>query len=71
MDEKKIDLPDQDGKYGVYGGRYVAETLVPALEELDKEYKKIKNNKEFQSEVFNDLRTFVGRPSPLYFAKRW
>tara|TARA_B110000459_G_scaffold202640_1_gene256338 strand:+ start:3748 stop:4953 length:1206 start_codon:yes stop_codon:yes gene_type:complete len=71
MDENKIDLPDQDGKYGVYGGRYVAETLVPALEELDKEYKKIKNNKEFQSEVFNDLRTFVGRPSPLYFAKRW
>jgi tryptophan synthase beta chain len=71
MDEKKIDLPDQDGKYGVYGGRYVAETLVPALEELDKEYKKIKNDKEFQSEVFNDLRTFVGRPSPLYFAKRW
>ena len=71
MDEKKIDLPDQDGKYGVYGGRYVAETLVPALEELDKEYKKIKNNEEFQSEVFNDLRTFVGRPSPLYFAKRW
>ena len=71
MDEKKIDLPDQDGKYGVYGGRYVAETLVPALEELDKEYKKIKNNKEFQSEVFNDLRTFVGRRSPLYFAKRW
>ena len=70
MDEKKIDLPDQDGKYGVYGGRYVAETLVPALEELDKEYKKIKNNKEFQSEVFNDLRTFVGRPSPLYFAER-
>jgi len=71
MDEKKINLPDQDGKYGVYGGRYVAETLVPALEELDKEYKKIKNNEEFQSEVFNDLRTFVGRPSPLYFAKRW
>ena len=71
MDENKIDLPDQDGKYGVYGGRYVAETLVPALEELDKEYKKIKNDKEFQSEVFNDLRTFVGRPSPLYFAKRW
>ena len=71
MSDKNISFPDADGKFGVYGGRYVAETLVPALEELDKEYKIIKDSKEFQDQVANDLRTYVGRPSPLYFAKRW
>ncbi|SUZ59667.1 uncharacterized protein METZ01_LOCUS12521, partial [marine metagenome] len=50
---------------------YVAETLVPALEELAQQYELIKENKEFKSEVQNDLEKFVGRPSPLYFAKRW
>lgn len=71
MSDKNISFPDADGKFGIYGGRYVAETLVPALEELDKEYKIIKDSKEFQDQVANDLRTYVGRPSPLYFAKRW
>ena len=49
----------------------MAETLVPALEELAQQYELIKENKEFKSEVQNDLEKFVGRPSPLYFAKRW
>jgi tryptophan synthase beta chain len=71
VSDKNISFPDADGKFGIYGGRYVAETLVPALEELDKEYKIIKDSKEFQDQVANDLRTYVGRPSPLYFAKRW
>jgi tryptophan synthase beta chain len=71
MTNDRQKFPDKEGRYGVYGGRYVAETLVPALEELDREYQLIKENKEFQAEVSNDLRTFVGRPSPLYFAKRW
>ena len=71
MTNDKQKFPDKEGRYGVYGGRYVAETLVPALEELDREYQLIKESKEFQAEVSNDLRTFVGRPSPLYFAKRW
>jgi len=71
MTNDRQKFPDKEGRYGVYGGRYVAETLVPALEELDREYQLIKESKEFQAEVSNDLRTFVGRPSPLYFAKRW
>jgi len=68
--EKRI-LPDSNGKFGLYGGRYVAETLIPALEELDKQYQLIKLDEAFQQEVFKDLQTYVGRPSPLYFAKRW
>ena len=64
-------LPDNDGRFGVYGGRYVAETLVPALDELAKQYKLIKEDKNFSEEFRNDLTHYVGRPSPLYFAKRW
>ena len=71
MTEKHPILPDSNGKYGVYGGRYVPETLIPALEELDKQYQLIKQDKDFQDEVSRDLKTYVGRPSPLYFAKRW
>ena len=65
------DLPNKEGYFGKYGGRYVAETLIPALEELSKEYKSIKNDNNFLKEVQEDLSKFVGRPSPLYFAKRW
>ena len=71
MTEEHPVLPDSDGKYGLYGGRYVPETLIPALEELDKQYQLIKQDKNFQNEVSNDLKAYVGRPSPLYFAKRW
>ena len=71
MTEEHPILPDSDGKYGLYGGRYVPETLIPALEALDKQYQLIKQNKNFQNEVSNDLKAYVGRPSPLYFAKRW
>ena len=69
MSEKT--LPDNKGRFGVYGGRYVAETLVPALDELDEQYRIIKKDKKFLSEFHNDLKEYVGRPSPLYFAKRW
>ena len=69
MSEKT--LPDNKGRFGVYGGRYVAETLVPALDELDDQYRIIKRDKKFLSEFHNDLKEYVGRPSPLYFAKRW
>ena len=64
-------LPDNKGRFGIYGGRYVAETLVPALDELSEKYKLIKNDKDFLEEFRNDLSHYVGRPSPLYFAKRW
>ena len=68
---KKEKLPDSKGRFGIYGGVYVAETLVPALEELAQKYELIKDDKEFMTEVQDDLEKFVGRPSPLYFAKHW
>ena len=71
MPKKDKKVPDSQGRFGAYGGVYVAETLVPALEELAQQYELVKENKEFKSEVQNDLEKFVGRPSPLYFAKRW
>jgi len=71
MPKKDKKVPDSQGRFGAYGGVYVAETLVPALEELAQQYELIKENKEFKSEVQDDLEKFVGRPSPLYFAKRW
>ena len=69
--KKNFNVPDSKGRFGAYGGVYVAETLVPALEELAKQYDLIKESEEFKSEVLEDLEKFVGRPSPLYFAKRW
>ncbi len=71
MVKKDSNIPTSEGYFGVYGGAYVAETLVPALQELDKQYNLIKDNEDFTSEVLEDLEKFVGRPSPLYFAKRW
>ena len=68
---KKNILPNKKGRFGKYGGRFVAETLMPALEDLSKEYYKVKTNKDFKKEIENDLKHFVGRPSPLDFAKRW
>ena len=64
-------FPDKEGRFGEYGGKYVSETLVTALEELEKVYVKVKKDKSFQQEVIKDLNDFVGRPSPLYFAERW
>ncbi|MFL2704872.1 MAG: tryptophan synthase subunit beta [Gammaproteobacteria bacterium] len=71
MSKKKDNLPDSKGHFGIYGGVYVAETLVPALEELADQYELIKKNKKFQNELSKDLKSFVGRPSPLYYAERW
>ena len=68
---KKEQVPDSKGRFGIYGGVYVAETLVPALEELAQKYELIKDDKEFKAEVQDDLEKFVGRPSSLYFAKHW
>jgi tryptophan synthase beta chain len=60
--------PDENGHFGIFGGRYVPETLMPILKELDSEYKKIRFDKDFWSEVDGYLKDYVGRPSPLYFA---
>ena len=64
-------FPDENGRFGEFGGKYVSETLITALDELEKIYSKVKNDKSFQEEVIKDLNDFVGRPSPLYFAERW
>ena len=63
--------PDTGGHFGDYGGRYVSETLMAALSELDQNYQKLKNDPDFQGEFDADLASFVGRPSPLYHAERW
>jgi tryptophan synthase beta chain len=63
-------LPDALGHFGPYGGRYVPETLMAALEELDEGYEAARQDPTFQEEVNYTLRQYVGRPTPLYFARR-
>lgn len=63
--------PDQQGHFGPYGGSFVAETLVHALDELRAAYDKYHNDPEFLREFHYELAHFVGRPSPIYHAKRW
>ncbi|GIV69308.1 tryptophan synthase subunit beta [Caldilinea sp.] len=62
--------PDEAGHFGPYGGKFVPETLMPALDELEEVYLKAKHDKEFQAELDHLLRTFVGRPTPLTYARR-
>lgn len=64
-------LPDEYGHFGIYGGRFVAETLLQPLEELRLAYEKFASDAEFIAELNDDLQHFVGRPSPLYHAQRW
>ncbi|RDU95114.1 tryptophan synthase subunit beta [Trinickia dinghuensis] len=64
-------LPDQRGHFGPYGGTFVAETLVHALDELRISYEKYSKDPEFIAEYERELKYFVGRPSPVYHAKRW
>jgi tryptophan synthase beta chain len=62
--------PDERGHFGIYGGRFVAETLMPLILELEKAYAQAKVDPAFQKEMDGHLATYVGRPSPLYFAER-
>ena len=62
---------EQHGHFGPYGGRFVSETLMWPLQELEEAYLHYKDDADFISELENDLRHYVGRPSPLYLAKRW
>jgi len=57
------------GKYGKYGGKFIPETLVPAISELEKAYEKIRNDSNFKKELHHYLQNYAGRPTPLYFAK--
>ena len=65
-----LNLPDASGHFGQYGGRYVPETLMHPLQELEEEYFRAQHDSEFQKELSYYLTEFVGRPSPLYFAER-
>jgi tryptophan synthase beta chain len=62
-------LPDRNGHYGEFGGRYVSETLMPALLELEAAYREWRREAGFQAELRSRLREYVGRPTPLYFAE--
>ncbi|TGD71397.1 tryptophan synthase subunit beta [Mangrovimicrobium sediminis] len=64
-------VPDEHGRFGIYGGRFVAETLMSALDELEALYVRLRDDAEFQREFDEDLAHYVGRPSPLYHATRW
>ena len=68
---KEYNYPDASGHFGRFGGRFVAETLVHALDELNEAYLKYKNDPDFLAEYDYELKHFVGRPSPVYHAKRW
>lgn len=63
-------FPDTSGHFGVHGGRFVSETLMTAIEELEKIYNQVKADPKFWEEYHHDLINYVGRPTPLYFAKR-
>jgi tryptophan synthase beta chain len=62
--------PDQKGHFGIYGGRFAPETLIPALTELEKHYIISKDDRRFQSDLKKHLQEFAGRPTPLYYAER-
>jgi len=64
-------LPDRRGHFGVYGGRFVAETLMKPLQDLEDAYQRFRRDPDFVAEIDADLAHYVGRPSPLYFAERW
>ena len=67
---RMVDLPDAGGHFGPYGGVFVSETLVQALDELKAAYARYRNDPEFQAEFAYELKHYVGRPSPVYHARR-
>ena len=64
-------FPDKNGHFGIHGGIFAPETLMAALEDLNVQYESMKDNAEFLNEMTADFQDYVGRPSPLYYAKRW
>ncbi|MDH3287803.1 MAG: tryptophan synthase subunit beta [Betaproteobacteria bacterium] len=65
------DLPDRSGHFGKYGGVFVAETLIEALDQLEAAYARYQNDSQFLAEFAYELKHYVGRPSPVYHARRW
>lgn len=68
--ESLLNMPDMNGHFGTYGGKFVSEILMGALTELETEYNRLRNDEEFVRTFESDLANYVGRPSPLYFAER-
>jgi tryptophan synthase beta chain len=68
---EKYNMPDERGHFGPYGGIFVAETLMPAIQELNAAYQHYRSDPEFIAELDADLKYYVGRPSPLYHTERW
>lgn len=68
--ENLMNQPDADGHFGIYGGRFASETLMSALIDLERVYKELSADAEFKKQLADDLRHYVGRSSPLYFAER-
>jgi tryptophan synthase beta chain len=66
----KYTYPNEKGYFGIFGGKYLPETLMPALEELEQQYLKIKNDGDFKRQLLYYLTEYAGRPTPLYFASR-
>ncbi len=64
-------LPNESGHFGPYGGVFVAETLISALDNLREQYERYRNDPDFKAEFAYELKHYVGRPSPIYHAKRW
>ena len=65
-----IEFPDARGHFGLFGGKYVIETLMPALDSLERLYEEVRNDPKFQSDLSYYLKEYVGRPTPLFFAER-
>ena len=71
MTTDAYDFPDASGHFGPYGGLFVSETLIGALTELREAYERYRHDPDFQAEFRDELEHFVGRPSPVYHARRW
>ena len=63
-------MEERKGRYGAYGGQYIPETLIPAVQELEQEYEKCKNDPAFQQELKDLMEKYAGRPSLLYYAEK-
>jgi tryptophan synthase beta chain len=70
LNNNRYNFPDSNGHFGLYGGRFVPETLISALAELEQAYTSIRSDPEFQNQLTTLLKDYVGRPTPLYFAER-
>ena len=71
VEPERYAQPDARGHFGQFGGRFVAETLIEPLNELERAYREAQKDPAFQAAIDEELKHFVGRPSPLYLARRW